>query len=86
MINYEKYENSIPEWTLHSLKSYIESSIPTGGFLKSVLENNLMESFNRADDENKEAISSIVKFLFNEAPANCFGSSERVEEWLDSSA
>jgi len=82
MTNYEKYENRIPQWTLKSLRNYIESGVPTGGFLESVLSDSLFGAFNKADSDNREALHDIVMFIYNEAPADCFGSKEHVSEWV----
>lgn len=65
-----------------SLKRYVEYKIPTGGFLQSVLENNLFEAIARADDINRYRIHKICKYIYNKLPSNCWGSKSIVEEWL----
>ena len=65
-----------------SLDRYANNHIPTGGFLKACLENNLREAFGRADDFNRENLSEIVQYMYNDIPSNCWGSKEIVEKWL----
>jgi len=75
-------ESKVPVHTLPGLKRYIENHIEPGGFLSAVLSNDLKESFGRADQENREHLFDIVNFLYNEAPATCWGSPEKVKAWL----
>ena len=73
----------IPEITMNSLKRYIEHRTPTGSFLQKVLENNLFEAIARADEENIIALKDIVLYIYNKAPSACWGSPEKVKEWLN---
>lgn len=75
---------NIPDYTLAALQRYVEHHIPPGGFLRSVLENDLKESLGRADGNNRFALFYIVSWLYNEAPMTCWGSPENVEAWLSS--
>jgi len=72
----------IPERTLDGIKRYVEDRIPPGGFLTAMLENNLTESFGRADKENREALYEIVGYVYNKTPSVCWGSPEKVKKWL----
>jgi len=72
----------IPERTLDGIKRYVEDRIPPGGFLTAVLENNLKESFARADDENLVTIFELVSYIYNRIPFICWGSPEKVKKWL----
>ena len=65
-----------------SLKRYVEDRIETGGFLRAVLENNLMEAFGRADASNREDLFNICSYVYNEMPASCHGNRDKVEKWL----
>lgn len=82
MMNFDRY--NIPERLRYSLAMYVEIGQPTGGFLKSVLSNDLFEAFGRADAENKNNIENLIRFVYNEMPAGCFGSKEIYEEWVKS--
>lgn len=57
-----------------SLKLYVKNKIPTGGFLRSVLENDLFGAVGRADLENKKRIPEICQYIYNEIPSICWGS------------
>jgi hypothetical protein len=64
------------------LRLYFEHHRPTGGFLTAVLENDLRAACERADMTNRRMLFDIVSWLYNEAPAQAWGSKERVERWL----
>lgn len=66
-----------------SLKRYVENKIPTGGFLRAVLENNLFVAIGRADIQNRNKLHNICIYIYNELPSNCWGSKEKVEKWLN---
>ena len=72
----------IPRHTLGGIKRYVENRIPPGGFLTAVLENNLRKSFGQADKENREALFEIVCHCYKELPYDCWGSPEKVKNWL----
>jgi len=77
-LRYERAPNNLGD----GLKRYIEDQIPMGGFMMSVLSNDLKEAFGRADIYNRAVMFEIVSWLWNEAPANCWGSPENVQAWL----
>ena len=72
----------IPEHTLYGIHQYIEHHIPPGHFLEAVFSNDLREAFGRADEENIAAMFHIVAYLYNKVPGNCWGSPEKVRQWL----
>lgn len=74
---------AIPDRLLEPLYGHIEHGCPTGGFLRAVLNNDLQESFGRADEESRSVLFDIVTFLYNYAPAPCWGSPEKVEVWRE---
>lgn len=73
----------IPEHMHDALVAYIVQRVPPGGFLTAVLENNLMNAFGRADNENRRALFAYTKFLYNHAAISCYGSPEKVNAWLN---
>lgn len=79
-INYEKLP---AEGLRDGLKLYIEQGYEPGSFLMAVLENNLAESFARADNINRYLMFEIVSWLYNEVPMACWGSKERVKAWME---
>jgi hypothetical protein len=66
----------------YSIKAYIEVGQPVGDFLTALLSNDLMKAVSRADDNNQRNLVAWCKWLYNEAPALCFGSPEKVKLWL----
>lgn len=72
----------IKQSTLGALHRYAEEGIPTGGFLRAVLSNDLREAFGRADMENRATLYEIVSYCYNELPGSCWGSPERYEAWI----
>jgi hypothetical protein len=71
----------IPLYMQDGLRRWIMDGIRPGGFLCAVLENNLKESFMRADMTNKRCIDSYVEFLYTYAPSGCWGSKEKLASW-----
>ena len=76
-----KYD-PVEERFLESLNAYASKRRPTGGFLRAVLENDLMEAMGRGDDDALENLSAICMHIYNNMPASCHGSKERVATWL----
>ena len=72
----------IPKRILESLDNYAKDKVPTGGFLRAVLSNNLFDAICRADLENLLALHQICKYIYNEIPSTCWGSPVIVKEWL----
>ena len=64
-----------------SLRLWSTHGISPGGFLTAVLENDLAQAMNRADNEALENLPHIVAYLYNECSEACWGSSEIVKSW-----
>ena len=77
MIDYD----TIPPTILSALRRYADDHMPTGGFLRAVLSNDLMEAVGRADVESLAALHSIAGYVYNEMPGNCHGSREVYDKW-----
>ena len=76
--DYEK----IPLATIESLNQYVDHHLPVGGFLSSVLANNLTDSFARADSNNQSALLELITYCHWELPSQCWGSEAKVRAWL----
>ncbi len=72
----------IPGYTMTTLENYIDRGVPTGGFLRAVLGNDLQEAVARADENNIVALPAIVGWLSCNAPSACWGSPKLVADWL----
>lgn len=66
-----------------TLEKYVSHKIEPGGFLKSVLENNLFRVMGSADHINKYRLWDICNYIYNNLPSNCWGSPEIVNNWLN---
>jgi hypothetical protein len=77
-INY----SGLPEHMRDTFRLYIEKGIPPGSFTKAVLSNDLMGAMRRADHINRARIFDTCAFLEVEAPIGCYGSPERVSDWI----
>jgi hypothetical protein len=64
------------------MKRYVDEKVPPGDFLTAVIQNNLMEAIGRADEEALLHLRDIVAWFYNEAPSTCWGSPEKMKEWL----
>jgi len=65
-----------------ALGRYVRFRIPTGSFLHAVLSNDLMEAMAKADEDNKDDIHEICRYIHNNLPMLCYGSSKKVRKWL----
>lgn len=72
----------IPQTTLRSLGLYVNKGITPGGFLYSVLSNDLFGAIAKADSANGAAIREICIYIYNELPSDCWGSREVVNKYL----
>lgn len=72
----------VSEWVKSQLQDYAENRRAPGGFLMSVLENNLSRAVAEADGQNFPAIPQISKWIYNKLPSACWGSPEKVANWL----
>lgn len=77
MVNYD----AIPPLIMNGLRAHIDKGAPQGGYLTSVLENNLVEAVGRADVNSLAALRDTTTWLWNNAPPDCWGSPERVHQW-----
>lgn len=82
MTEREHIEQMLPPHTLVGIKNYIDHHMPTGGFLRSVFSNKLVQAFNQADSANTRALREIAIYLYNYAPQDCWGSEEKYNDWI----
>lgn len=80
--SYNFQEFYIPERMMGGIHRYINGRVKPGRFLTAVLQNNLTEACTKADNENMRNLPAYVAYLYNEAPEICWGSVEKVTEWL----
>jgi len=80
------YGDLIPDNLMRGLLNYICNHVKPGHFIGAVLANDLMTACACADTYSAKALPHICRFLYNEAPAPCHGSAERVVAWIQGAA
>lgn len=60
---------------------YVEKGISPGSFGRALLCNNLAASVLRADPDNKAILAKHVQWLWENMPAEAWGSEEAYEQW-----
>lgn len=85
-----EYEESrydrLPEHMREPARAYVEEHQPVGGFLRAVLENDLVNAFGRADPDNRAAMADWATWLWNDIPQACWGDAKKVDAWLHPAA
>jgi len=74
-------EPILPERFAGDMALWIEYGVAPGGFLQAVLTNDLRDTFARADYQSVREVAGIVSWLYNEAPAGCWGSPADCAAW-----
>lgn len=72
----------IPPHLREGLRAYFLDRLPTGDFLRAVLENDFAGAVLRADPITERWLPSIAKFLHNDTPPRSHGSPAAVAAWL----
>ena len=65
-----------------AIRGYADQHYETGNFLRAVLRNDLTDAVGRADEDNLKVLPEIVGYCYNEIPSACWGSPEKVKDWL----
>ncbi len=73
--------SALPSHMYDAMLRWIEYGIYPGGFLTSVLKNDLVGAVSRADHINMHRIPDYVRYLFNDAPSGCWGGPDKVRAW-----
>ena len=81
-VNKQDLEKNIPDGVLCAIKRYVEHGVEPGSFTRAVLENNLVQSFNKADEESYRKLKDICKYIYLCMPAEIWGSKERVDNYI----
>lgn len=66
-----------------SIDGYVKYGYQPGRFITAVLENKLFEAFGRADHDAMDNLKHIICYCYNEIPYDCWGSKEKVQQWLN---
>lgn len=76
-------EREVPIGLRDGIINYLVRRLPPGHFMCALLENNLLECFNRADPTAWAAVPNILRFFVNDVPSSCWGTKEKVDAWLN---
>lgn len=76
----------IPARMMGGIRRYVDHGVQPGDFLTAVICNDLRGACERADSENEPIISHYVRHFYNEEPATCWGSREKMDFWLEQHA
>lgn len=74
---------TLPENLRASLDRYARYGVPTGGFLRAVLENDLQTAIARADQFSLVALPAIAAYIYNCLPSDCWGGPSTVEAHIE---
>jgi hypothetical protein len=66
-----------------TIDDYVIKRYQPGSFIRSVLENDLMGAFAKADEDNILDMHQIVKYVYNNLPSAAWGSRDIVDRWLN---
>lgn len=72
----------IPPYMEEGIARYVEKGRLPGDFLYGVLMNDLRRAVDYADDLNIKVIPAYIGYFYNNVPSVCWGSTERVVEWV----
>jgi hypothetical protein len=73
---------TLPDHMKAAIDHYVTTGeMPGGHFLMAVLLNNLSDAVGSADGTSMANLPAFVGYLYNECPALCWGTLERVTAW-----
>lgn len=78
----DEFYRRIPKSTIESIHRFVFDGIEPGGFVSGVMTNDLKEAVGRADVWNLAALKEIVTYCHMELPRTCWGSHEKVKDWM----
>lgn len=73
----------LPPHMVDPVRRYIEQGLHPGGFTEAVICNDLAGAFSRADSVNQDRLRNIVAFFWLYAPAECWGSKDKMVNWIN---
>jgi hypothetical protein len=73
---------AIPDDMREGMTRYVEERKEPGGFLSSVIRNDLLDAVCRADKRNLLLVKEYAQWFYNVAPGGCAGSPEKMKVWL----
>jgi hypothetical protein len=71
----------VPSHLREGIVRYAIDGGHVGHFLTAVVSNDLHEAVSRGDDPSLAGLKGLMQFLYNYAPAPCWGSPAKVAAW-----
>jgi hypothetical protein len=75
-------KHGLPGYMIGGMEKYLFSRVPPGDFMRAVLENDLVESVQRADPTNRLLLRQWAQFLLGDVPREAWGSHRKVNLWI----
>lgn len=77
-------DHRLPIALLEGLRRYLGDCIPTGSFLRAVLENDLARATGSMHPSPAAGdLRELLELLYNSFPSKSYGSPEKVGAWLE---
>jgi len=73
--------DQIPPRMLGAMIHYVATGEVSSAFLTAVIDNDLKKAVSYADDYNLPIIHLYVRWFYNRAPMQCWGSEEARKNW-----
>lgn len=80
-LNFDGY--AVHDYNQEAFENYLIHGLRPGGFVTAVLANDLFQAAGRADFVNREHLASVASWVYQNCPAQSFGSYQAVEDWCE---
>ncbi len=80
----KSYRNAnLPPYMMEGIIEYVMIGREPGGFLTSLLSNDLVGTYQKADPENTRFLREWIKWMWLAIPSVCWGSRKEVRKWRE---
>jgi hypothetical protein len=67
---------------IETIRLYVEYGCEPGSCTRAILENDLVGACRNADHTTRMILFDIVAYLYNHVDLRCWGSREKVDNWI----
>lgn len=78
----DHFDRFIPQHMVKGVKLYVINGVKMGEFGDRIFRNDFMGAATYADPINFKHLDNWARFMVNALPHMCYGSSEKVDQWL----
>lgn len=82
VVSFDEYYLGIPEHIRAGMGRYVRHGVQPGSFLTAVVCNNLAGALAHGDRSCTANLRLIVDWFYNEVPASCWGTPEKMKAWM----